>query len=258
MGRDASGSQRTCQWTGAKLFRWRGVMLVAFLQAAPVAIVTDSEPRFVFGIGAGGVDYQQFFSSCAPGESVTRNVEMRTLTGLVDYLFENQSLRLSAFGGTIESEVFGDNTPRFRNPPDGGFAGVMGGIDTDRGAAQIGLLRMPTGSGLRTSAVVHMRIGKRDGFHFQGDANVVRGPGQLPSTGVGLGFGDANGGQHSVHLAYLRVPLPHLEGSPRSHHNDFALEATVRAARGLSVAAGIMPGVELWHAGVRIDSNLWR
>ena len=242
------------------IHRWRGALLLVFIQAAPLTVPQDSSGKLSLGIGFGAIEYRQILSSCtAPGGS--RDINIQALTGLIDYLFPSDKARISVFAGVVDADVGPiSGSARFRNPPDGFFLGALGGYDSPTGAAQLGMLLMPDDSaGTKLYPSVHTRIGSRTRFHLRADLFTVRSPGQLPSSAVGLEIGSALAHTTSIFAGIAQLPLADVGHQRRAQTTAAFAEGSLRISDAIMLTGGTMgadDGVSAWHAGLRLNSPL--
>jgi hypothetical protein len=183
------------------VLKYRGALLMALLQAAPVGVHVNENGRFALAIGMGGDRYEQETFTCDGAPLESRTVQSRTISGTVNVPLRG-NWSVDGFGGSASSDepVCADAACSLPPAFKGGFGGLRFRVDGADGTIAVGVASLP-GVDIDYVNSTHeitreyvptlllrlgsMAPGKK---HFRIEANGVPTPGALPMTTFGVGF----------------------------------------------------------------------
>ena len=233
---------------------WRGPMLIALLQVAPVAVQPSDDGFLGIGIGFSNSSYRQM--RCINDVEYERRVKQTTISGLAEFIFPSGKAGISAFAGAISSTTVEIPEADFKDPRDGVFMAIRGGPEFDKSSVQVGLLLLPDHEGeLRLLPNARLRVGEGSGIHMRIDVLNVSQPGQMPLTSLGLGFGTPGRNSVSGFLGYGLAPLANVRDANSNTTGGVFAEGSLAITRRIDLSLSAFAGnAQLLGAGLRVHA----
>jgi hypothetical protein len=246
------------------VLKYRGALLMALLQAAPVGVQVNENGRFSLALGIGGDRYEQETFTCDGAPLDSRTVQSRTTSGTVNVPLRGK-WSLEGFGGSVRSDQPVCEDPGCSLPPafKGGFGGARLRVDGADGTISFGLVSLPgvdidyvngtheVTRDLEPSILLRLGSTAPGRKHVRLEMNGVPTPGALPLTTFGVGFA---GKEESPAHVFIGVAVPPYSAAENSNVM-FRGEMLIPLGRRLFLDVGASANTSVWtgSAGMRLQ-----